>query len=158
MAVGRTPVAGLTRRGMALGAACGAMMVGIVVATGLLPAGLRAAPPGASPVLHGDILRGRDLADSICSDCHAFVQGGPAMIGPDLYGVVGRPVAGTAGYDFSPALRAHRREVWTVGTLSAWLKDPAVFAPGTRMGFEGVESNLDRTDIIAYLQSLSAPK
>ncbi|GBQ27512.1 c-type cytochrome [Gluconacetobacter azotocaptans] len=114
--------------------------------------------PFANLVQHGDRSRGRDLADSMCSDCHNFDRGGAAMIGPNLYAVQGRPIASMADFNFSPALQAHKPQVWTADTLSAWLKNPAAFAPGTRMALDGITDDRDRADIVAYLESLSDGK
>lgn len=114
--------------------------------------------PFATLVQHGDRARGRDLADGMCSECHNFDRGGAAMIGPNLYAIQGRPVASMADFNFSPALLAHKSQVWTVDTLSAWLKNPAAFAPGTRMAFDGITDDRDRADIVAYLDSLSDRK
>lgn len=112
----------------------------------------------ADMVRHADRSRGHDLADGMCSDCHTFDGGGAAMIGPNLYAVQGRPVASAPDFNFSPALQAHRPQVWTIDTLSAWLKNPAAFAPGTRMAFDGLANDRDRADIVAYLASLSDGK
>src|ERR1044071_1991063 len=48
---------------------------------------------------------GADVAKK-CSICHNFDKGGPNMIGPDLYGVLGRKVASHEGYEYSDALNA----------------------------------------------------
>lgn len=140
------------------GRVAGAMLA---VAAGVSPMAdaARAADPSfADRVRHADVARGRDLADSMCSDCHNFDRDGSAMMGPNLYGLMGTHIAAIADYNFSPALLARRQQVWTVDTLSAWLKNPAGFAPGTRMGFDGVVSDRDRADIVAYLGSLSGGK
>ncbi len=41
--------------------------------------------------------------------------------------------------------------------MDAWLKDPQAFAPGTSMGFAGLESARDRADVIAYLMRQTGP-
>lgn len=118
-----------------------------------------AGPPGAESiaeaVTHADPKAGQALAARMCAMCHSFAKGGPAMIGPDLYGVAGSAIGDMPGYDFSPALAAHKAEHWTDDTLSAWLEAPARFAPGTRMAFPGVPEAGDRAAIIAFLHTLS---
>ena len=40
-----------------------------------------------------------------CAACHTFGKGEPNRVGPNLYGVVGRPKGTEAGFDYSPALK-----------------------------------------------------
>src|SRR6185437_17072697 len=48
-----------------------------------------------------------------CAVCHTFEKGGPNRIGPNLYGVLGGPIAeGRNGYQFSPALSKHKGDKW----------------------------------------------
>jgi cytochrome c len=90
----------------------------------------------------------------VCSACHTATQGGSALIGPNLWHVVGRPVASKQGFDYSPELRAIGGD-WTVDRLDQFLKEPAAFAPGTRMGFVGVADATERANLIAYLSTLT---
>jgi cytochrome c len=91
-----------------------------------------------------------------CTACHTFEKGGPNRIGPNLYGVVGEPIAeGRSGFAFSPALAAHKGEKWTVDELNIWLAKPQAFAKGTKMTFAGLPNAQDRADVVAYLNSLS---
>ena len=90
-----------------------------------------------------------------CVACHSFNQGGKNGIGPNLYGVVGEPIAQGKDYNFSEALKKHTGP-WTFAELNKWLTKPAAYAPGTRMTFMGVPKAEDRADIIDYLRTLSA--
>ena len=36
-----------------------------------------------------------------------------------------------------------------------WIKNPAAYAPGTKMTFAGLPDPRERADVIAYLRSLS---
>jgi cytochrome c len=127
------------------------------------PAAAPGEGPGAAPtsasiadaVSHADPKAGQDLAARMCAMCHSFAKDGPAMIGPDLYGILGTPIGDVPGYEFSPALAAHKAERWTDDALSTWLEGPARFAPGTRMAFPGVADTADRAAIIAFLHTLS---
>ena len=51
-----------------------------------------------------DPAKGQNSAKK-CAACHDFTKGGPNKIGPNLYGVVGRPVTSHAGWP-SRAFRA----------------------------------------------------
>ncbi len=109
----------------------------------------------AEALAHADPKAGQALAARSCAMCHSFTQGAPPAVGPNLFGVAGTPIADLPGYSLSPALLAHRSELWTDETLSAWLESPARFAPGTRMAFPGLSDIRDRAAIIAYLHTLS---
>jgi len=95
------------------------------------------------------------LADTkVCQSCHTFGKGQPNNVGPNLYGVVGRPVASVAGFNYSAALKA-KGGTWTFDALNLWLAKPAADVPGTMMTFAGVSSEKQRADIIDYLNSNS---
>lgn len=105
-------------------------------------------------VARASVEKGRTIAEHQCTMCHSTAPHGPAIIGPDLFGVVGTHVGDIPGYEFSDALKAHKDETWTNTTLSAWLKSPSEYASGTKMSFPGIPSETDRADVIAYLRSL----
>ncbi len=88
---------------------------------------------------------------ALCKVCHKFEKGGAALVGPDLYDVVGRKIAGVEGFAYTPALKAHEG-VWTYENLDPWLKNPQAFAPGTMMAFPGVPDAKKRANIIAFLR------
>src|SRR5581483_711643 len=90
----------------------------------------------------------------LCKVCHTFNKGGSALVGPNLYGVVGRKIASVEGFNYTPALKAHEGD-WTFDKLDAWLTNPAAFAPGTMMAFPGIPDAKKRADVIAYLNSNS---
>ena len=90
-----------------------------------------------------------------CGACHNFQEGQGAKVGPDLYGVVGRPIASVAGFNYSAALKA-KTGSWTFDALNTWLTKPSAYAPGTAMTFAGITSEKQRADVIDYLDSLSA--
>ena len=58
-----------------------------------------------------------------CVSCHNFAEGAGAKIGPDLYGVIGRPVASAAGFDYSSALKKHSGP-WTFAELNECILVP----------------------------------
>jgi cytochrome c len=89
---------------------------------------------------------------ALCKVCHSFQKGGPAIVGPDLYGVVGRKIASVEGFNYTPALKAHQGD-WTYSNLDIWLKNPQAFAPGTAMIFPGVPDDKKRANIVAFLRA-----
>lgn len=89
-----------------------------------------------------------------CAACHTVDNGGANKIGPNLWDVVGRAKAGSEGFKYSGALSA-TDGTWDVADLDAFLTKPKDFVPGTRMTFAGLKREKDRTNIIAYLATLS---
>jgi cytochrome c len=91
----------------------------------------------------------------ICTACHTLQKGQPNAIGPNLWGVVGGPIAeDRGGYDFSSALQKKKGGKWTPALLNQWLTNPQAFAPGTKMTFAGFPSEKERADVISYLETL----
>jgi cytochrome c len=120
-----------------------------------------AAPASAGPEPIGPLLAKADPKAGqeqtrICQVCHTFDKGGPNRIGPNLYEVVGGPIAEDRnGYQFSDALSKHKGDKWTVDNLNKWLWKPQSFAEGTKMTFAGLANAQDRANVVAYLNSLS---
>ena len=93
-----------------------------------------------------------------CMSCHTLAQGGPNGIGPNLYGVLGKPAAtGKPGYQFSAALQKSGI-VWTDDKLDLWLKSPAALVPGTKMSFVGIPKASARASVIAYIKQETRSK
>ncbi len=89
-----------------------------------------------------------------CLACHTFARGAGDRAGPNLHGVMGRPIAGgSARFGYTDALtRVGGR--WDVAMMDHWLANPARVAPGTTMRFAGIADPFERADVIAYLQTL----
>src|SRR5215471_18076267 len=49
-----------------------------------------------------DVAKGENSAKK-CAACHTFNKGGKPLVGPNLWGVVGRPKASEAGFNYSAA-------------------------------------------------------
>ncbi|MGB3795231.1 MAG: cytochrome c family protein [Alteraurantiacibacter sp.] len=87
-----------------------------------------------------------------CTACHSIAQGGPAGIGPNLYGVLGSGIGQhAAGFAYSSAL-TDKGGVWDYEAMNAWLASPRGFANGTKMSFAGLSSAEDRANVILYLR------
>jgi cytochrome c len=99
----------------------------------------------------GDAKAGADVFQSQCAMCHS-VTAGATGIGPSLAGIVGKPAASTAGYDFSPALQAAKL-TWTPAELDTFLAAPQSTVPGTKMPYMGLTDSTQRADVEAYLAS-----
>ncbi len=90
-------------------------------------------------------------AFNACKACHTVNKGGRNGIGPNLNGVVGRPAASVAGFNYSPALKASKLR-WDAKTLDEYLAGPTKKVPGTRMPIATPDA-AKRAAIIAYLTS-----
>lgn len=116
-----------------------------------------AAKPAAAPIANllasASIQRGEQTAHE-CQLCHNLGKGEGVKIGPPLYGVVGRRVASVPGFNYSSALKA-KGGTWSFDALNTWLTNPQADVPGTLMTFAGIESEHERADVIAYLNSNS---
>jgi cytochrome c len=97
--------------------------------------------------------RGANAA-KVCGACHTFTKGGANGLGPNLYGVVGRPRASEPGFAYSAAMKA-KGGPWTIDELNQFLIKPQAYAPGTAMSFPGFPRANQRADVIAYLNGLS---
>ena len=85
-----------------------------------------------------------------CAACHNADNGGAGGLGPNLWGMMGGPIAQRAGFSYSDALRAHGGN-WGWDNMSAWLQSPRTFAAGTKMTFAGLSDPQDRADIMLFL-------
>ena len=88
-----------------------------------------------------------------CTACHTIEQGGANGIGPNLYGTMGKAIAGHAGFAYSSAL-ADKGGEWTWENMDAWLTSPRAFANGTKMSFAGLSKPEDRANLMEYLASM----
>lgn len=87
-----------------------------------------------------------------CTACHTIAQGAADGIGPNLWGVLGKPIGQHApGFAYSSALAEHGGE-WTYENMDAWLKSPRGFASGTKMSFAGLSSAEDRANVILFMR------
>ena len=90
---------------------------------------------------------------ALCTSCHTFVRGGANGTGPNLWNIVGRPVASSDGFNYSGALSGFGGE-WTYERLDGYLKNSQEYLPGTSMVQRFPRDN-QRADILAFLGSLS---
>jgi cytochrome c len=117
-------------------------------------------PKPTEPVLpllaSANVAKGESISKK-CLACHDFKKGGPNKIGPNLYGVVGRPIASHGGFDYSSAMKqyAEKHGKWTYELLNRLVHDPRKDVPGTKMTFAGLDKVQERADLVAFLRSLA---
>ncbi len=94
------------------------------------------AAPAAAPqesiaqlLANADPKRGEQIA-KVCQTCHTFEKGGPNKVGPNLWGIVGRPKV-EPGFNYSAAMKAKGGD-WTIDDLNQFLTSPAAIFRGPR--------------------------
>ena len=89
-----------------------------------------------------------------CSACHSIKKGGKNKIGPALYNVLGRNVAGLDNYKYSKALLGYGK-TWTFEEMNGFLKKPQAYIKGTKMAFAGLKKEKDRASILLFMNQNS---
>jgi cytochrome c2 len=106
----------------------------------------------SAPAYAQDAAAGAQVFRSQCSICHS-AQPGRNVIGPSLFGVVGRHSGIIPNFHYSSANQASGL-VWNPPTLDRYLSAPRQVVPGTLMSYPGLRDDHERADLIAYLASL----
>ncbi|MFN0046098.1 MAG: c-type cytochrome [Sphingorhabdus sp.] len=114
-------------------------------------AGAAAAVPIGNMMATADMSKGETIFKK-CVACHTIAQGGANGIGPNLWGTVGKPLAGHAGFAYSDALKS-KGGTWTFEALNEWLSNPKKYAPGNKMTFAGLGNPEERAAVLLYLNS-----
>ena len=107
-----------------------------------------------SAMAEGDVKKGEKVFKR-CKACHK-VEDGKNGVGPHLFGIVGRTVAGVDGFKYSKGMVAYAEgdAVWDAGRLDTFLEKPKKVVKGTKMAFAGLKKEKQRADLIAYLETL----
>lgn len=113
--------------------------------------GGEAAVPLGNMMAVADMTKGEAIFKK-CVACHNIASGGANGIGPNLWGVVGKPLASHAGFGYSDALKSKGGN-WTFEALNEWLSNPKKYAPGNKMTFAGLGNPEERAAVMLYLNS-----
>ncbi len=123
--------------------------------------GGEAAPAAAVPIAQllakADAKAGEAIFKK-CQACHDATKGGPNKVGPNLYGLVDRPIGTHEGFAYSSAMKDFSKggsEKWTFDHLNHFLAAPKKYVAGTAMGFAGLPKDTDRANVILYLHTLA---
>jgi cytochrome c len=118
-------------------------------------AAVAAAAPVAAPV--AEIVKVAEVTAPAsfarCVACHTTNKGGEDKLGPNLYGVYGKPAA-QGSFGFSAAYKEAGLTM-DEATLHKWLENPKALVPGNRMSFPGIKDAAKRQEIIDYLKQQS---
>ena len=105
----------------------------------------------------GDLCHGEKVFKK-CSACHQIAADGKNMIGPNLWGVIGRTAGSVSDYKYSKAMIAYAKE-WSYEEMNSYLIKPQAYIKGTKMAFAGLRKEKDRASVILYMNSKSnSPK
>jgi len=114
----------------------------VVMLGGISPLAAHAADPAA----------GQAVFKTQCGICHSPLAG-KNMVGPSLFGVIGRKSGSIDGFHYSAANKA-ADITWNAEILDKYLTSPREVVPGTIMTYAGLKDDSRRADLIAYLETL----
>lgn len=121
----------------------------------------------AAPAFAGDPALGEE-AFKKCKTCHSVIAPDGTEIqkggrtGPNLYGIIGRPVAADPDFSYGASIAALGASgaVWDAASLAAYAADPAAYLKAT-LGDDGAKSKMSfkltsgAEDVAAYLAAVS---
>ena len=106
----------------------------------------------SAPAMAADAEAGAKVFKTQCAVCHSPVAG-KNMVGPSLFGVVGREAGSAPGFKYSAANKGSG-VMWDEANLEKYLPNPRAFIAGTTMTYAGLKNDAQRADLIAYLATL----
>ena len=112
-----------------------------------------AAMSAAQAHAEGDPAQGAKVFQTNCSICHKAAKGAGALIGPNLYAVVGRTAGTTPGFSYSDGMK-HAGFAWSEDQLVTFVGAPSKLIRGTRMTFAGLKKPGDAEAVVTYLKTL----
>ncbi len=124
---------------------------GRLFAAATLAAG--AALAAAGPAAAGDPVHGKAVFSQQCGVCHSAAKGGPTIVGPGLYGVIGRTAGTLKGYSYSSAMKS-AGFAWSADKLHDYAAAPSNVVPGNHMPYAGLKNPAQLDDLLAYLSTL----
>ena len=77
------------------------------------------------------------------------------MIGPNLWGVIGRQAGSIDDYNYSKAMKAYAKN-WSFEEMNQYLIKPQAYIKGTKMAFAVLRKEKDRASVILYMNSKSS--
>jgi cytochrome c len=105
-----------------------------------------------SPAAAQDAAAGEKVFKTQCGVCHSAVPDKKG-IGPNLFGIVGRPAGAVPGFHYTEANK-NSGLTWDVATLDRYVRAPREVVPGTAMPYPGLKNDTQRADLISYLSTL----
>jgi len=112
-------------------------------------------PSISNKLASADVEKGKVRAGA-CKFCHRLTLDVEkySESAPGLWNVVGRPMGTVNGFDYSISMR-EGGAVWDYDALNSFLARPYEYLPGTKMALMGIIDAEERSNLIAYLRTLS---
>ena len=121
-----------------------------------LVAGALAAIAAGAPALAQPIDDPGERAFQFCFSCHSVEPNQTEVLsGPNLSGVIGRPIASKEGFLYSAGMKtfAAGGKRWTPELIAQFIQDPKAMVPGTAMTKPpGPRTPEERTALLDYLK------
>jgi len=108
-------------------------------------------PPISAKLGDADPAKGQVIFARSCAGCHNIEPGKGSKLGPNLWDVVGRPKASVQGFFYSETME-YGGGSWGYEDLKAYFWGPKITSPGTSMGFNGMDDEAERANLIAYMR------
>jgi cytochrome c len=89
-----------------------------------------------------------------CGECHSINKDGRTVMGPNLWGVMGRKLGAVKDFGYSDAL-FNSNLVWSPETMDKWIESPSTFVPDNMMPYIGMKDPKERAAVIAYIAKRS---
>jgi cytochrome c len=113
---------------------------------------MTAAWTGVGSARAQDAAAGQTVFKIQCATCHSVAEG-KNMVGPSLYGLVGRQAGQIPNFKYSPANKDSGL-TWDAAMLDRYITSPQAVVPKTIMPYAGLKDAQKRADLIAYLATL----
>lgn len=116
----------------------------------LAASGVAAAVPTRDQLVAADYQKGRTAFLQRCSACHTLAEGGSNLVGPNLWGLIGRQAGATPDFAASEALKSAGFE-WDVARVWEFLAGPEKLVPGNRMLIPEPVPEAERTALLSFM-------
>ena len=96
-----------------------------------------------------------ERAFQFCFSCHSVEKNQTEVLsGPNLNGVIGRPIASKEGFPYSASMKQFGAgKMWTPELIAQFIQDPKAMVPGTAMTRPpGPRTPEERTALLEYLK------